>query len=285
MPGRVDGEGKAVASKVPAAAQRADRPAVDRRGAGAVAVEEPVDVDVAGRDGLAGLPGDRHEVVDGRADGDRGDDGVGRVVDVGRGRGGELLDERLRADAPTFGGFGLQFELPGPGRVVAQVVPGQRRVVAEQVAGQREVTGLDRVVAERQDVDPAAERQRAASSPRCRGWRRCRCPMPRRRSRRSGSPSRRRSVTWAELRMLPEVTSPLGRVDDVDQAVDGQRVLRPRRGCCGRVRAGIRVADLGRARTALGEADAVLDVGRQGDRPSRRSAPPAGPPPWPPRTV
>ena len=141
----------------------------------------------------------------------------------------------------------------GPGRVVAQVVPAERDVVVELVTGQGEVGGPGRCSAEAQDVEPAAERQGAAGDP---GVGVGSVPLPEAATQLAPP----EATIWAEPRILPEADVAAGRVDRVDEAVDGQCVLGVVEVVADRVRAGVRVADLGRARTALGQADPVLDV-------------------------
>ena len=159
-PARSTVKAKPVASNVPVGASGPIGTGVCGRRTGAGPVEEPVDIDVAGRDGLVRLAGHRHEVMDGRPDVDGRHRRVRGVMDRGRRRGREQLDERQRR-----GRRGRRVRVAvgvaGPSRVVAEVVPGQECVVLELVIRQREVTGLDRVVGERLDEDNAVERDRA----------------------------------------------------------------------------------------------------------------------------
>ena len=164
MPARVDREREARSRRRtrarPAGGERPDGARVHCGRAGAVAVQEPVDADAAGR---GRIPGGRSRSRS-RARSCRPATDVTRcvrrVVDRGRRRRGELGDRAARP-APPCGGFGTQFVLPVCGRVVAEVVPGQRGGVGEDVAGEVEVGGLHRVEGERLDVEPRAEGERA----------------------------------------------------------------------------------------------------------------------------
>ena len=135
----VDREGEAVTSTVPAGPS--GRTGRGRSGgAGAGAVQEPVDRDVAGGGRVTGAAVDGDEVVHGRADRHRRDDGVRRVVDVGRRRRRELRDDRSAAGA-VGRRVGVAVRVARVSRVVAEVVPVQHRRVGERVAGRLKSAG------------------------------------------------------------------------------------------------------------------------------------------------
>ena len=149
---RVTGKAKAVASNCAVGVERPDGPELRRRRPVQVPLRNQSMLTLPVGIGLACLAGDRHEVMDGRAGRDGGDRLVGRVVD-GRGRRRASAWIRLSEAAPTFGGFGLQFELPVAAGSLHRSCQPSDASSRSWWPGRREVGRRDGVVAEPQDVD------------------------------------------------------------------------------------------------------------------------------------